>query len=342
MFSLGEKQRVLNTNADVVFFDPTAGTTRATTAAIVPTDSFTIKGFGTFNIGDIIDIKCARAKAVALESKDYTVVAPTSIAVGEAVEVKITYKTNRYQGEHSTNYISGGRPIVFQTAALTGVTAANISTAIVAAWSTFIAQFPTATLPINVTAAAAGADFRVLTTTGNESLYVTKVEIRRSVAGAGSFTYATLAVNVTNTTGSEGRGLGKYLEESIKLGTDENRRAYGIDTADTLVDLRGSYTQVYFEVAANYEASTLAAPTPGSDLEGTASHKYSVWLNEATCIASNGAIEMLAQAAVFVAAALPNVSATTIAAPLTRAQEEVEALIYTNDSSKATAAAFIV
>jgi hypothetical protein len=339
MFSLGEKQRVVNVSADVVVFDPATGTERATTAAILATDSFRIAGFGTFTIAQLTDIKCARAKAAALESKDYTIVAPAGVAIGDSIEVRITTRTNRYQGELATNYIGGSRPIVFNTAPLTAITAAAIRTAIVAAWTAQLASFANATFPINVTAGTAAADIRVAATTGYESLEVTKVEIRDTLSGSATSPLVTCAVNVTTTVASEGRGLGKFLEESVRMGTAHNTRSYGMDNIDNNPDLRGSYTQVYFKVSAPYDEkiSTLAAdngPLP-------AQHEFCVFLNEATCLGTNGAIAKLAQVAVHAAGALSAVDVTAIAAPLTAAQERVEALILATDASTNTAALFV-
>jgi len=198
MFSLGEKQRVLNTNADISFFDPAVGTARATTAAILSTDVFNIKGFGTFSIGDLVDIKLARAKAVALESKDYGVVAPVGVIIGDQIEVQITIQSTRFQSNVVNDYINGGKKIIFQTAALTGVTTTNISTAIVAAWTARVATFAKSEELINVTAAGAATDFRVLAATGYESVTVTKVEIRRSLQGAGTFPFTQKVVVLVN------------------------------------------------------------------------------------------------------------------------------------------------
>ena len=59
MFTLGDKKRVLNANADVSVVS-TAGAVRATSAAITLADTIVIEGFGKFPIADITDIKLHR------------------------------------------------------------------------------------------------------------------------------------------------------------------------------------------------------------------------------------------------------------------------------------------
>ena len=150
MFSLGNKLRVLNTNADVTVTDA-AGAAVATSAAVALTDTIHVDGFGDFKVSDIIDMKMHRYVAPVAESKDYTVVAPAGIAIGEAVEVRIYAKTSRYQAELKNNFIGASKPLVFMTAPLTAVTAAAIRTAIVTAWSDRLLQFHNEAPALSVT-----------------------------------------------------------------------------------------------------------------------------------------------------------------------------------------------
>jgi len=337
MFTLNEKQLVLNANADVRVFDPITGTAHVASTPIVSTDSISIKGFGTFPILAITDFKARRASAPVAEVTDWLVTAPTGIAVGDAIETKVTYKTSRYAGEDAINYIEGSRPIIFQTAALTGITAANIRDAVVLGWAAYLATFAKFDPKITVTADGV-ADLRVTVATGHEYLKIVKVEIRRIVQGAGSQTAVSLA-KTTITAGKEGDGQGKFLEESIRMATPMTTNPYGIGGDDWRVDVRGSYSQVYFKVAASYDESIIPH---GSDITASAEHTYMIYLNEANCLGSDNALENLAEVGVIVAGLLSNVAVTAIAAPLTRAQEEVEALIISTGASVATAANFIV
>ncbi len=149
MFTLGEKERILNADADVkVFTNVNAEVT--TSAAVALTDEIRITGFGKFAIADITNIKLYRAQAAVNESKDFTLAAPAGISVGEALEVSVRIKTDRYQSELKNNFIGGGRPIIFTTAALTGVSAANLRDAVVTAWGVFTSQFHTSAHTISV------------------------------------------------------------------------------------------------------------------------------------------------------------------------------------------------
>lgn len=331
MFTLQEKEHVLNANADLTVFETSTGTVRATSDAIVSTDTLAVKGFGNFPITSITDFKMNRSQAAVAEVTDWLVVAPTSIAVGEAVEVKITYKTNRYAGEDAINYIGGSRPIVFQTAALTGVTAANIRDAIVTGWAAYLATFSKFDPKISVTADGA-ADLRVTVATGHEYVTIAKVEIRRIVQGAGSQTAVSLA-KTEITAGSEGLGLGKELEESYRMATAAVNNPYGIGGDDWRVDVRGVYTQCFFKVASTY---SVPVSTMGVDVQQASEQSYMIFLNEANCLGANEAINDLAAIAVIVAGLLSNVSVTVDATP-----DNTEALIIADGTSVAIAAAFI-
>lgn len=338
MFTLGDKLRVLNTEADVVV-RTAAGAAVATSAAIVATDSIYVEGFGSFLISDITDMKLHRAVTPVVESKDYTCVAPAGIAIGDAIEVAVYLKTSRYQSELKNNFIGAARPIYFSTAPLTAVTAAAIRTAIVTAWTEWKLQFNNTDAPINVINGAAATDIMVNATAGYESVSVTKVEIRRSNSGIGSQSPVKLAVNVTNALGNEGLGTGKFLEESVKMATAENTNPYGLDQTGTGVDIRGEYTSVTFEIGTTYDEnlSTLAADHGPL----AARHRFTLFMNESTMLAANGAISKLAAAAILAAVANAGSTTTAQTAPLTRAQEETESLIIENGNSVATVAAFI-
>jgi hypothetical protein len=111
MFTLGDKLRVLNADAEVAVRagDVSARTSTATYAVgesiplsgdITSADSISIEGFGKFAIADITDMKVHRAVTPVAESKDYTCVVPAGLAIGDAIEVLVTLKTSRY---HSIN-----------------------------------------------------------------------------------------------------------------------------------------------------------------------------------------------------------------------------------------------
>jgi hypothetical protein len=338
MFTLGDKLRVLNSEAEVIVRDST-GALVATSGAVALTDVITIEGFGKFNISDISDMKLHRAITPINESKDWTVVVPAGLVIGDAVEVRIYAKTSRYQSEVSNNFIGAARPITFMTLPLTAVADTDIRTAIVAAWVDRAFQFNNETPVISVTAGAAATDIDVASATGYESVTVTKIELRRVQTGIASQTPVSLAVNVVNAVGEEGLGTGKFLEESVRMATGLNTNPYGIDTNSTNVDIRGEYTEVSFAISTTYDEnlSTLAAdngPLP-------ARHRFTVWMNEATMIAADAAISKMAAAAILAAGVNAGSTATVQAAPLTRLQEETESLILEDRSSVATVAAFI-
>ena len=334
MFSLGEKLRVLNTNADVAVYDGTnavynpVGQTAAQILAVSAAGGyFTVSGFGKFLMANLTDFRASRGAAAVAEIADFAVVAPTGVAVGNVIEARITTKTERYQGELATNYIGGGRPVVIQTAPLIGTTNADIAAAIVAAWTSYKTVFAKSTPVFNL-AVNGGTNVRSTVAAGYESISVVKIEISISAQGAGSYPKTSLARTVI-TAGTQGRGLGKFLEESIRVSTAENTRAYGLtDAIDTQVDLRGTYTQFNWDLQANYDE---VLGNDSSDLKPLANHKFSLWLNETNCLsATTGAITKLAS--LVAGLGVPALPGATIAAP-SLAQFSAAPLIYKDDSS---------
>ena len=338
MFTLSDKQRVMNTNSEFVI--RTAAGAVAVAGAVASADRIFIEGFGQFNVSDIVDIKMARARAAVAENKDYTTVAPAGLAVGDTIQVKVELLSSRYDADIQNNYIGGSTPLVFSTAALTAITPTAIAAAIAAAFTQYKLQFFNAAIPVDITiVGAAAGDITVVANPGYEFVTVDKVTIKRSVQGIANQPGVTLAVFSTTAVGSEGLGLGKYLEESVRMATWNNLNPYGVDTAGTGVDIRGEYTEVYFVINMPYteNLSTLAAGH--GPLSATAA--FTVWMNESTMNGLALATGLMAEVAVLAAAANTNVTVTTIPAPLTRAQEETEALIIADGSSVLTPTLFV-
>lgn len=350
MFTLSEKIRVMNSASEVQVFDNTNAVV-ATSAAVANTDRLFIDGFGHFDVDKISNIKMRRAVAATIDSKDFTCVAPAGLAIGDAIEVIVSLETSRYQSEVlAQNYLGNGRTIKFSTAPLTAVTAAAIRTAIVAGWVAFGNLYTKNTPFIEVVNGTAAADIKVQSLAGYESVSIPRVELKRIQQGIALQTPVSLAINVVNSIGFEGSGTGKFLEESIQMSTPMNVDPYASDTAGTVVDLRGLYTELSFEYSTSYEENlgiTAAdhghTTVPGGPATGgvAATHSFTLFLNESTMLAANSAIAKLAAIAVLRSAVYAYLTATVVAAPLTAAQERSEVLIYSDNSSVATVAAFI-
>jgi len=282
MFTLGEKFRVLNTSSDVTLFDgATALTTTALVAAAAKATTFIkIKGFGKFDLASMTDFRGVRAKAAAVEVATHVVVAPVGVAIGNVIEARITLNTERYEGELANNYITGSRPIVIQTAPLTAIAINDIGAAIDAAYVKYKSLFNKSNNVLSTLTNVAGTLTSTIAT-GYEGVAVAKIEISISAQGSGTYPKTTLVKTVT-TAGTQGRGLGKFLEESVRVSTADNIRAYGMNAeADTTVDLRGSYTQFNWRMTANYDH---ALGNDSVDFKPTAEHDFTLFLNEATCL----------------------------------------------------------
>jgi hypothetical protein len=348
MFTLSQKFRILNTPSEVSVVTD-ANVAVATALAVVNTDVLKVAGYGRFDVAKISNIKCRRAIAASADSKDFTAVAPAGLTVGDAIEVLVSLKTSRYQSEVLTaNSIGGGRTMKFCTAPLTAVTPTAIAAAIVAGFEAWKALFTVGNALVTVVAGAGATD---VTVSGDAagSISISRVEIKRVNQGIGSQTPVSLAVSVVNSIAFEGQGQGKFLEESIRMSTPMNTDPYAVDTASTGVDIRGAYTEITFDYATSFEENLA---TNGADYGNTsiggpamggvpASHTFTMFLNEATCLAGDSAIELIAAIAVLRAGVYAYLTATVAAAPLTAAQERSEVLIFTDNSSVATSATFI-
>jgi len=315
MFTLSDKQRVENSNA-----------------AIEVRDTIVIPGFGKFPVASIKAIKLRRAVAPVLEVKEFDIVAPAGVLIGDSIEVSFSLKTSRYQVDILTQKgIGTGRGFKFNTAPLEAVTTTAISAAIVAAYGSYKSQFPISDLILNVEAGTSATDIKVSLTAGNESVSVEKLEIRKTGQGVASSLLLKVAEIDTASTavGFEGAGQGKFLEESVRMGSTANVDPFGLNTATTQVDLRGSYTEVFFAL----EAKDFL----GKD---TATHNFTLFLNEGNMLADDQAIEKLAAVAVLVAVGndLVTIGGSTDLA--TDGIEGTEALVVGN-TSLATAALFI-
>lgn len=331
MFTLSEKQRVINTPDSVRVFS-SANVERTTANSVAADDKLFIEGFGHFDLASISDIKLRRGRAAVLESKEFTVTAPAGVAIGDAIELSVEVATTRYQSElNVASRLGQSRTFNFVTKPLAAVTASAIRTALVTAYTDFANEFSMGDLPLEVTAGTAAADIRITALSGYESISFKRVAIRRSNQGIGSQNWVALALNVTIAEGFEGENLGKFLEESISMATLGNIDPYGVDTADTRVDLRGTYTALTFEVSTTYQENLSILAADHGPLPAT--HKFVLYLNEATTFAADSAVAKLVAVAILRATALAALTNTTQAAPLTLAQEKSEILIFSDGSS---------
>jgi hypothetical protein len=335
MFTLSDKQRVLNQPSSVKVFSA-AGAERTTSAAITATDKFLIDGFGHFDVAAITAIKARRARPAVGESATFAISVPNGLAIGDAIEVKVEMDTARYDSTlFVQDRLGGVKPMVFTTAPLTAIGAADIATAVNTAYTNYVNTFSKGTFQISVGGAA--SNITTLAYPGYEHITVRKVSIKRLSDSAFLSTALALPKTVV-AAGFEGEGLGKFLEESIRMATPITTNPYGVDNAETQVDLRGSYTAVYFTVAVNYEETLSTVAADVKPLGAT--HQFVLFLNESTSLAANSAIAKLAAIALL-KAGTNGLTATAIAAPLTAAQERTEVMIDEVGASVATVATFI-
>lgn len=348
MFTLSDKQRVLNQPSSVkVFSSEGVEKTNITDTAIAAGDKLLIDGFGHFSVDAITAIKARRARPAVAESATFAISVPANFANGDAIEVKVEMDTARYDSTlFVQDRLGGTKPMVFTTAPIFGAGAApvatEIATAVNAAYIAYVATFPKGTFQITV--GGSGSNITTVANTNYEHLTVRKLSIKR--ISSSEFLFAPIALpKVVVAAGFQGEGLGKFLEESIRMATPITTNPYGVDNAETQVDLRGSYTAVYFTIAVNYEENLSTVAADVKPLGAT--HDFVIFLNEATCLANALAAAGLPDAAITKLAAIAKYKvgtngmlSTAIAAP-TIAQEKVQVLIQKTGASVATVANFI-
>jgi len=352
MFTLSDKQRVLNQPSSVKVFPAAGGTERATSAAITATDKLLIEGFGHFDLAALTDIKVRRSRPATAEVQDFTVVAPLAapgspaFAIGDAIEVVIAMDTTRYDSTlFVQDRLGGTKPMVFTTAPLAGIAPADIRNAIVTGYNNYVATFSKGFFQVAVANGTAATSIKTVVASNYEAITVRSVSIRRTNSGIGIQPFSILAKVsgvAGNAVGFEGEGLGKFLEESIRMNTPITSNVYGVDTAETQVDLRGAYTAVYFTAAVNYTENLSTTAADVNPL--AASHDFVVFLNEATCIATDSAIAKLAAIALLRATALASLNATlyTPAAIVADRAKELESALFVSNGGTTNTVANLI
>jgi hypothetical protein len=162
MFTLGNKEAVINTVAQCVF------TPAAATGNVV----LNIKGFGTFDPENVLSATARRASAAQLEKIQISI--PSSDALGLAhtdvnipVSFKIKVYTLRHASETAIDFIKKGRPLLLEILVQGDTTATEVATSLRTAITEYQSKFPNVVFPFT---AAATVD-AYLTLTATEGFY---------------------------------------------------------------------------------------------------------------------------------------------------------------------------
>ena len=277
MYTMGHKALVLNTLR--------AGDT--VTAA-----DLKILGFCDFAIADALgnateggDAFGAAAIAGVIADADFTTVVPANAAVGDTVEVKVTFTQNRYVSEYTSDFIKPGDTIIFQSTSLTALTATDVATQIAAGWLAYLAVFNVAQdPPMTVDAGTAAGDIQVVMTEAFLNIESVKIKLVPAGAKLGPAVDSTLALSAGTAAGLEGNGQGKFLEESIRTASYTNMDPYANKpNGSDSVDIRGSYKLYEFQASPNGEwgfHENLGTAIADQNLSVKA-QKYTIYANEA-------------------------------------------------------------
>jgi len=130
MFSLGNKEAIMNSNAKF--------------PVTLTGDKLNIKGFGTFDHANLVSAVCQRYIAPRYDALSFD--APTGSELGvtvanTAVTFSLKIKSTRLSAEWANNYIVNSRPLVFEILVNSGDTSAQVATKMQAAFAEWIAKF---------------------------------------------------------------------------------------------------------------------------------------------------------------------------------------------------------
>ena len=272
MFNLGYKEVVLNSAAGVKWVDIDG----VETAVIANVDAVVIEGYGAFP-PVVPETKITPPARAIQEEKTWTVVAPSmptdawggaqTLAIGDVIEVEVKIRSLRNVGSIARDFIVDGKSIIFQSIPLAAITAAGIATAIQAGYELFMGNATStgrfATDERYFTLAASGDTVVTTVEKGLEHVFIKSVGIK--VVKSGGLPFTMLALEAGAVEGSVGTGLGKFIEESRRMGTAENVMPYAQSHGGNSqgIDVRGMYTTYFF-----------TAIDDSSPKSGWASHEY--------------------------------------------------------------------
>jgi len=195
-------------------------------------------------------------------------------------------------------------------------------------------------MELTVAVGSSTSDILVESVVGFEDTTVEGVTLTRMTAGIALGYEAKLPLNggAANTNSYEGRGQGKFLQESVRMATAATSDIFGVDTVDSMVDLRGNYTNISFTIAGHDDENhSFVAPDHGSTLAGTPfTSAFSLFLHENE-LGTNGTIHNIAKLAILVEANDP----LTTKLGVYVGNERTEALVKLQATSVTTAALFI-
>ncbi|MCK5788369.1 MAG: hypothetical protein KAH32_05195 [Chlamydiia bacterium] len=258
MFNLGYKEIVLNSLGDIT--DDGSG-------------NLSIPGYGVFNSTNSQDISALKAIPAAGEVSTFAVpagiVPPVDawgnarlLAIGDVFECQATFRSMRNVSSHARDFIMDGKTLVWMSTPIATADEAGIAMAIdegitlAVAGGGFGHEFEQV-----FDLADNGADLEFTIKPGFEYIEMKKVAIKYATAGGAK---PIDLKKVVVSAGEAGLGLGKWLEESRRMGTAENVMPYAQSHGgnDQGIDVRGMYATYMFE----FQGENLG--------NGWASHEY--------------------------------------------------------------------
>ena len=275
MFNLGFKQIVINSNsvvkaytaADTSFATPVIG------AAVVEGSIVKIDGFGSFVVPALVEDAAVPAFGTTTVSSPAAVGIYTAVIAGfdsaKKYDIELKAKNARDVAGIYTGH--SGDIWTFQTGAGASFGLAAAAGQI-AGFNDNLVKF-----------SASGADLVITFQAGLEGMTLESLEVLESVAEV-SMPITSIAITQAP---SYGVGLGKMIEEEVMNSTGANLDPYGFPVGgkDGPVDVRGTYTEVYWKSAAPMNGFEPHAMTGYGDANTETNHvgtEQIAYLNDAS------------------------------------------------------------
>ena len=228
MFTTGVKQKVINT--DVFTYNTTL-------------DELVVDGVGKIRAANITKLLLQNTVAEVDGVYTYTLSLGSTVTAGDIISYGLDFTTYRASGEYSADRKEGVDPLILQYVA-SGTTADTMATDLAAAITAMSAKEK---VRYHISTATASTTTVIITMTD----WYAKPNQLEINGTSGIFIYNNAPAITTQ--GLEGRGLPKYIEESVKSDTFANRSAYAMEKEFQL-DMNATYYQLYVEQASSTEA----------------------------------------------------------------------------------------
>ena len=233
MFNLGYKEVVLNSDNGV--YTDVDG-------------NLVIEGYGKFKPGQLTDKKQVDSAPAVVEESSWAIIVPADLKVGDAVEITVDVRSFREKSSQARDFIMHGKKTVFQSMPVVTADVGGIADAIAEGFLKFVERNMQSEFTFGILKGVSG-DIELKVFPGFEDNFIKAVKLKRAAKCEGAENCFVNLEKTMVTEGSEGIGLGKWVEESRRFATAANVMPYSQSHGGNSqgVDVRGTYKTYMFD-----------------------------------------------------------------------------------------------